>query len=69
LYFTIVEIGAAGRCSDGRVFSNSEMGKGFMANNLNFPTAKDIDSYSDLISYYALGDEAFPLLRPYLGIG
>ncbi|XP_016658258.1 protein ALP1-like isoform X2 [Acyrthosiphon pisum] len=71
--FTIVDIGADGRCSDGGVFSNSEMGKGFMANNLNFPTAKDIDSNSGPIPYYALGDEAFPLLtnlmRPYPGRG
>ncbi|KAL5237508.1 hypothetical protein ACI65C_004918 [Semiaphis heraclei] len=71
--FTIVDIGAAGRCSDGGVFSNSEMGKGFMANSLNFPTAKDIDSNSGPIPYYALGDEAFPLLtnlmRPYPGRG
>ncbi|KAL5236533.1 hypothetical protein ACI65C_003943 [Semiaphis heraclei] len=71
--FTIVDIGAAGRCSDGGVFSNSGMGKGFMANSLNFPTAKDIDSNSGPIPYYALGDEAFPLLtnlmRPYPGRG
>ncbi|XP_060859040.1 uncharacterized protein LOC132936341 [Metopolophium dirhodum] len=71
--FTIVDIGAAGRCSDGGVFSNSEMGKGFFQNNLNFPTAKDIDSANGPIPYYALGDKAFPLLtnlmHPYPGRG
>jgi len=68
--FTIVDIGAAGRCSDGGVFSNSEMGKSFMANSLNFPTAKDIDSNSGPILYYALGDELLTnLMRPYPGRG
>ncbi|CAI6353479.1 unnamed protein product [Macrosiphum euphorbiae] len=71
--FTLVDIGAAGRCSDGGVFSNSEMGKGFIHNNLNFPADKEIHENSGPIPYYALGDEAFPLLsnlmHPYPGRG
>jgi len=35
--FTLVDIGAAGRCSDGGIFSNFEMGNGFINNYLNFP--------------------------------
>ncbi|XP_008183630.3 protein ALP1-like [Acyrthosiphon pisum] len=71
--FTLVDIGAAGRCSDGGVFSSSEMGKGFIHNDLNFPADKEIHENSGPIPYYALGDEAFPLLsnlmRPYPGRG
>lgn len=57
--FTIVDIGAPYRCSDGGVFSNSEMGKGFMHNTLGFPSLREIDSVSGLIPYYAVADEAF----------
>jgi len=71
--FTLVDIGAAGRCSDRGVFSNSEMDKGFMHNGLSFPAAKEIHDNSGPIPYYALGDEAFPSIlnpmRPYPGRG
>lgn len=71
--FTLVDIGAPGRCSDGGVFSNSNIGKGFVGNDLNFPPPKEIDSNNGPIPYYAVGDEAFPLLenlmRPYPGRG
>lgn len=71
--FTVVDIGAPGRCSDGGVFSNSEMGKGFKENKLNFPLAREIDSKNGPIPFFAVADEAFPLLenlmRPYPGRG
>ncbi|CAI6371138.1 unnamed protein product [Macrosiphum euphorbiae] len=71
--FTVVDIGAPGRCSDGGVFSSSEMGKGFLNKTLSFPIEKEIDNKSGPIPYYAVGDEAFPLLenlmRPYPGRG
>lgn len=60
--FILVDIGAPGRCSDGGVFSNSDMGQGFMQNFLNFPPPKEIDAINGAIPYYAVGDEAFPLL-------
>lgn len=71
--FLIVDIGAAGRCSDGGVFSMSEMGKGFMNNTFNYPSEKEIDNKNGPIPFYAVADEAFPLLknlmRPYPGRG
>jgi hypothetical protein len=70
--FVLVDIGAAGRCSDGGVFSSSEMGKSFINNILNVPTEKEIGQYG-LIPFYAVADEAFPLLknliRPFPGRG
>lgn len=71
--FTLVDIGAQGRCSDGGVFSNSDMGQALMQNALNFPPPKEIDAINGPIPYYAIGDEAFPLLvnlmRPFPGRG
>lgn len=71
--FTLVDIGAPGRCSDGGVFSNSDMGQAFVQNALNFPPPKEIDAINGPIPYYAVGDEAFPLLvnlmRPFPGRG
>lgn len=71
--FVIVDIGAPGKCSDGGVFSSSDMGKGFLQNTLNFPTPNEIDSVNGPIPYYAVADEAFPLLenlmRPFPGRG
>jgi len=60
--FTLVDIGAPGRCSDGGVFSNLDMGPAFVQNALNFPLPKEIDAINGPIPYYAVGDEAFPLL-------
>lgn len=71
--FTVVDIGAPGRCSEGGVFSNSDMGKGFLHKTLNFPSEREIDTKNGPIPYYAVGDEAFPLLenlmRPFPGRG
>jgi len=60
--FTLVDIGAPGRCSDGGVFSNSDMGQALVQNALDFPPPKEIDAINGPISYYAVGDKAFPLL-------
>lgn len=56
-----VDIGAPGRCSDGGIFANSDMGKGFVQNALNCLTSKEIDTVNGSIPYYAVADEAFLL--------
>lgn len=67
--FTLVDIGAPGRYIDGEIFSISEIGKGFKHNTLDFPPAIKIKSINRKITFYAVGDKAFPLLtnlmRPY----
>ena len=67
--FTIVDIGAEGRQSDGGVFENSGLPHLFETNALHIPPPRRL-SITDLeIPYVLLGDEAFPLniymMRPY----
>lgn len=67
--FTIVDIGAEGRQSDGGVFCNSEIGKRFEANSFKLPTPKQIENNGPALPYVLVADEAFPLsmymMRPY----
>lgn len=56
-----MDIGAPGRCSDGGIFANSDVGKGFVQNALNFLPSKEIDTVNGSIPYYAVADEAFLL--------
>ncbi|KAJ8935701.1 hypothetical protein NQ314_012678 [Rhamnusium bicolor] len=69
--FTLVDIGARGRKSDGGIFRNSEMGRKLINNELNFPADFPIEYGGDNIPFYIVGDEAFPLsnnlMRPYPG--
>lgn len=62
-----------GRCSDGGVFKNSEMGKKILKNEFNFPISSAISENFTNIPYYIVADEAFPLqtsiMRPYPGRG
>lgn len=71
--FLIVDIGAPGRCSDGGVFRNSNIGKALNNKLLDLPDPESLDNINGHIPYYFVGDEAFPLLenliRPYSGRG
>ena len=66
--FTMVDIGAEGRASDGGVFENSLMGKKLIAGKLNIPQPEPLPDYNEPLPYVLLG-EAFALsnfmLRPY----
>ncbi|XP_012542612.3 protein ALP1-like [Monomorium pharaonis] len=67
--FTIVDIGAEGRQSDGRVFRNSEIEKRFKANSFKLPKPKCIEIDGPELPYVLVADEAFPLcmymMKPY----
>lgn len=58
--FTIVDIGAEGRQSDGGVFSSSEIGKRFELNLFKLPNAKQIEINGPEL-YVLVADKAFPL--------
>lgn len=61
--FILVDIGTPQRCGDGGEFLSLDMGNGFVQNTLDFPSPKEIDTVNGPIPYYAVADEAFPLLE------
>ncbi|KAJ8665071.1 hypothetical protein QAD02_006733 [Eretmocerus hayati] len=67
--FTIVDVGAAGRQSDGGVFQNSEMGQKFLNDEMDVPPPAPLVEGGPDIKFTLLGDEAFGMsrlmLRPY----
>ena len=69
--FTLVDIGDAGRHSDGGVFSNSAFGQAMEAGELSLPNMDNVSGIASPIPYFFVGDAAFPLktymLRPYPG--
>lgn len=69
--FTLVDIGAEGRHSDGGILKNSKIGKLISTNNIHFPPPSALIDGDEPINYYIVGDEAFPLstsiMRPYPG--
>lgn len=69
--FTVVDIGAKGRQSDGGIFRNSNFGQRFFSNEVNIPPPRRLWQNGDLIPYCLVGDAAFPfgvnLMRPYPG--
>ena len=69
--FTLIDIGDAGRHSDGGVLSNSEFGQAMEAGKLSFPEPELIPGIASALPYVFVGDAAFPLkmymLRPYPG--
>ena len=69
--FIMVDIGDAGRHSDGGILSNSEFGKGLERNSLFLPPDRPLPGMSTFVPYVVVGDEAFPLknhmMRPYPG--
>ncbi|XP_071555857.1 putative nuclease HARBI1 isoform X1 [Temnothorax nylanderi] len=67
--FTMVDIGAEGRQSDGGVFRNSKIGKRFEHNLFKLPSPKKLEIGGPELPYVLVADEAFPLsvymMRPY----
>lgn len=67
--FTIVDIGAEGRRSDGGIFQESELGYRLENNDLNLPEPKSLIENGPKLPFVIVGDEAFALtsymLRPY----
>jgi hypothetical protein len=65
----MVDIGAAGRQSDGGVFSSSEFGKAIIENELPLPAPLELDGHN--LPCVFVGDAAFPLrpnlMKPYPG--
>ena len=59
--FTLVDIGDAGRHSDGGVFSNSELGKAMDAGELSLPEPCVLPGLASAFPYMFVGDTAFPL--------
>ena len=75
LKFTGIEVGAPGRYSDGGIFSNSNLGKGFLNGSFALPAKEPLPGAEHLgtMPYVIVADEAFPLkeciMRPYPGRG
>lgn len=70
--FILVDIGDAGRHSDGGVLSNSEFGQALENGTLHFPAPSPLSGLIQPdLPYVIVGDAAFPLrtnmLRPYPG--
>lgn len=67
--FTVVDIGAEGRRSDGGILQNSELGRQLENKQLNMPKARLISDKGPKLPYVIVADEAFALtnymLRPY----
>ena len=69
--FTIIDVGDAGRHSDGGVLSHSAFGQAMENGQLSLPSESNVEGISSPIPYFFVGDAAFPLktymLRPYPG--
>lgn len=67
--FIMIDVGSAGKNSDGGIFSHSNFGKRMVENRLNFPPDKVLPGTNITVPYVIVGDEAFPLqrnlMRPY----
>ena len=69
--FILVDLGDAGRHSDGGILSNSEFGRALENDSLSLPEPCPPPGSMHNLPFVLLGDEAFPLkmnmMRPYPG--
>ena len=69
--FLLVDIGDAGRQSDGSVYANSDLGFAIDNGLLNFPSPKRIGNSKEMYPFVFLADDAFGLktylMKPYAG--
>ncbi|XP_034234424.1 putative nuclease HARBI1 [Thrips palmi] len=67
--FTIVDVGARGRESDGGVFARSEFGRLFNGHELGLPPPSYCETLMTDLPYVFVGDDAFPIhthmLKPF----
>ena len=67
--FTMVDMGEAGRQSDGGVFTNSDVGYCITKDIFQLPSPRALDSTETLFPYVFVADDAFPLrhniVKPY----
>ena len=69
--FTLIDVGDAGRHSDGGVLSNSALGQAMDSGDLSLPDVSNVSGITSPIPHFFVGDSAYPLktymLRPYPG--
>ena len=69
--FSLFDIGAFGRQSDGGVLTNSVFGKVLEEKKMNFPSPCTLPGTDVIVPHVLVGDEAFPLredlMRPFPG--
>ncbi|GFX42369.1 DDE Tnp4 domain-containing protein [Trichonephila clavipes] len=68
--FTMIEVGAYGKDNDSSIFTQSEMGKAYNAQQLNIPRGEfSLPGSTHSTEMYIVGNEAFPLqknlMRPF----
>ena len=59
--FTLIDIGEAGRQSDGGVFSNSNLGYAIVNDLLDFPEPENVNDSDFTLPFVFVGDDAFPM--------
>ncbi|XP_075726374.1 uncharacterized protein LOC142768297 [Rhipicephalus microplus] len=64
--FVLVDIGAEGRQSDGRVFKNTKFGKALTEGQLDIPLLGQLPGTTKVAPYAFVGDEAFQLRRDFM---
>ena len=71
--FTLIDLGQYGSNNDSGVLANSKLGEYFENDMLKIPKERKVGSSQQLLPYFLLGDEIFPLkmwlMRPYPGKG
>ena len=58
--FALMDLGDAGRLSDGGIFANSAFGKQLLSENLGLPPPENI-GIGEVMPYCVVADAAFPL--------
>lgn len=61
--FTLVDVGAAGRYSDGSIFRNSAIGESLVLGQHGLPDPQCLPDMPVKLPMVFVGDEAFPLLH------
>ena len=69
--FTLVDVGNYGKDNDAHIFNESDMGKAFLAKQMNIPSPTEVDKH--YLPYVIVSDEIFGLqrwlIKPYPGKG